>query len=383
MTKLIIRSEHQRLLHAGPTLLTTSLCRRYHITGCRKTIRSITHGCITCRRTSVRPQPQMLGQLPIERITPGPVFDQTGVDYAGPVYNKYGYVRKPTVIKAYVCVFVSLSVKAVHLKLVSDLTSEAFIATLRRFISRRGKPSLIWSDNGMNFVGASRELQELADFLERQKIQQEISQFCSNQHIKWKFIPEHAPHFGGLWEAAVKSMKIHLRPVVSTHKLTFEEFTTILTQIESCLNSRSLVPLQCDEDGIEALTPGHFLIGKPPESIPDPAFSYRALSLLRRWHLCQALVRHFWQRWSTEYISSLRRYTKWHHPTRNVQVGDVVVVQEDNMVPTKWPFAKVIQTHTGKDGFVRVVTMKTATGTYKRPVTKIAVLLPSDSPPNV
>ena len=178
-------------------------------------------------------------------------------------------------------------------------------------------------------------------------------------------------------------MKIHLRRIVSTHKLTFEEFTTILTQIESCLNSRPLVPLQCDEDGIEALTPGHFLIGKPPESIPDPAFFYRALSLLRHWHLCQALVRHFWQRWSTEYISSLRHYTKWHHPTRNVQVGDVVVLQEDNMVPTKWPLAKVIQTHTGKDGFVRVVTIKTATGTYKRPVTKIALLLPSDSPPNV
>ena len=139
------------------------------------------------------------------------MFDQTGVDYAGPVYIKYGYVCKPTVIKAYVCVFVSLSVKVVHLELVSDLTSEAFIATLRRFISRRG----------MNFVGASRELQELVDFLERQKTQQEISQFCSNQYIKWKFIPEHAPHFGGLWKTAVKSMKIHLRRVVSTHKLTF------------------------------------------------------------------------------------------------------------------------------------------------------------------
>ena len=383
VTRLIIHSEHQCFLHAGPTLLTASLCRRYHITGCRKTIRSITRGCITCRRTSARPQPQMLGQLPIERITPGAVFDQTGVDYAGPVYIKYGYVRKPTVIKAYVCVFVSFSVKAVHLELVSDLTSEAFIATLRRFISRRGKPSLIWSDNGTNFVGASRELQELADFLERQKVQQEISQFCSNQYIKWKFIPEHAPHFGGLWEAAVKSMKTHLRRVVSTHKLTFEEFTTVLTQIESCLNSRPLVPLQCDEDGIEALTPGHFLIGKPPEAFPDPAFSYRTLSLLRRWHLCQALVRHFWQRWSTEYISSLRRYTKWHHPTRNVQVGDIVILQEDNMVPTKWPLARVIQTHAGKDGLVRVVIIKTATGTYKRPVTKIALLLPSDSPPNV
>lgn len=380
VTRLIIRSEHQRLLHAGPTLLTASLCRRYYITGCRKTVRSITRGCITCRLTSARPQPQMLGQLPIERVTPGPVFDLVGVDYAGPVYIKYGHVRKPTVIKAYVCIFVSLSIKAVHLELVSDLTSEAFIATLRRFTSRRGKPSVIWSDNGTNFVGASRELKELADFLESQKTKQEISQFCSNQHITWRFIPERAPHFGGLWEAAIKSIKTHLRRVISTHKLTFEEFTTVLTQIESCLNSRPLAPLQWDEDGIEALTPGHFLIGKPLESIPDPAFSYRTLSLLRRWHLCQALIRHFWQRWFAEYVSSLRRFTKWHHPTRNIQVGDIVVLQEDNMVPTKWPLAKVTQVHTGKDGLVRVVTIKTAAGTYKRPVVKVALLLPSGSP---
>ena len=127
-----------------------------------------------------------------------------------------------------------------------------------------------------------------------------------------------------------------------------------------------------DEDGIEALTLGHFLSGERPESIPDPAFSNRTLSLLRRLYLCQAIARHFWQRWSTEYIS-LRHYTQWHHPTRNVQVGDVVILQEDNMVPTKWPLVKVIQTHTGKDGLVRVVTIKAATGTYKRPVTKIAL----------
>ena len=178
-------------------------------------------------------------------------------------------------------------------------------------------------------------------------------------------------------------MKIHLRRVVSTHKLSFEEFTTILTQIKSCLNSRHLVLLQCDEDSIKALTHGHFLSGEPPESIPDPAFSNHTLSLLRHWYLCQALVCHFWQRWSTEYISSLRHYTQWHHATRYVQVGGVIILQEDNMVPTKWPLAKVIQTHTGKDGLVRVVTIKTATGTYKRPVTKITLLLPSDSPPNV
>ena len=97
----------------------------------------------------------MLGQLPTERLTPGLVFDHVGVDDAGPVYIKYGFVRKPTVVKAYICVFVSLSVKAVLLELVSNLTTEVFIATLRCFIARRGRPSTIWSDHGTNFVGAA------------------------------------------------------------------------------------------------------------------------------------------------------------------------------------------------------------------------------------
>lgn len=172
-------------------------------------------------------------------------------------------------------------------------------------------------------------------------------------------------------------MKDHLKLVVASVKLTFEEFTTILTQIESCLNSRPLVPLACDDDGVDVLTHGHFLIERPLESLPDPAFSYRSISLLCRWHLCQNLVRHFWHRWSSEYLASLRKYTKWRHPSRNASIGDVVILQEDNLVPAKWPLARVVQVHEGKDGLVRVVTLKTQTGTYKRPVHVIALLLPT------
>ena len=129
---------------------------------------------MTCRRTSVRPHPQLMGQLPMEHVTPDCIFDRVGVDYAGPVYVKHGFVCKPTVVKAYICIFVSLSVKAVHLELVSDLSSDAFIACLRRFIARRGKPTLLWSDHGTNFVGASRELREFVEFLEQQKSQGDI-----------------------------------------------------------------------------------------------------------------------------------------------------------------------------------------------------------------
>ena len=347
LTHLLIRTEHARLLHAGPKLLTASLNRRFHIVGHHKAIRSVTRGCITCRRTSVRPQPQMLGQLPMERVTPDSVFNRVGIDYARPVYIKYGFVRKPTIVKAYVCIFVSLSVKAVHLELVSDLSADAFIASLRRFVARRGKPTLLWSDHGLKFVGASRKLKEFAEFLEQQRSQGVNSDYCSSQNIH---IPDPAPHFGGIWEDCVKSMKTHLRRFISNTRLTFEEFTTVLSQIEACLNSRPLSPMPNDDDGIEALTPGHFLIGRPLESLPDPAFSYRSISISRRWHLCQNLVRHFWQRWYTEYVTDLRRFTKWHYPTRNARVGDLVILQEDGLVPGKWPLARVLRKRWPRQG---------------------------------
>ena len=379
ITKLIIQEEHVRLLHAGPTLLTSSLNRRFHIVGGRRFVRSITRGCTTCRRNSEKPQPQLMGQLPMERVTPDLVFENVGIDYAGPVYIKYGYVRKPKIVKAYVCIFVSLTVKAVHLELVSDLTTDAFISALRRFIARRGKPKLLWSDHGTNFVGAQKELNELAEFLESQRVQNVVSQFCTSQRVQWKFIPERSPHFGGLWESAVKSMKYHLKRVTTNVKLTFEEFSTVITQIEACLNSRPIVALSCNDDEIEALTPGHFLIGRPIEALPDSSFSYRTISLLRRWHLCQTLTRQFWQRWSQEYLASLRKYAKWHKPMRNLSVGDVVVLHESGLVQTKWPLGRVIKVYNGKDGLVRVADIKTQTGVFKRPIHKLALLLPSEN----
>ena len=204
ITKLIVCSEHLRLLHAGPTLVMSTLSQRYHIIGGRQLVRFLLRECIICRRDRAKPQPQLLGQLPLDRVTPGIVFERVGLDYAGPINIKYGHVRKPVVVKAYISVFVSLSVKAVHLEVVSDLSTDAFIAALRHFVARRGKPTHIWSDHGSNFVGADRELREMYQFMKQERAKTVISKFCSTQGICWNFIPERAPHFGGIWEAAVK-----------------------------------------------------------------------------------------------------------------------------------------------------------------------------------
>jgi hypothetical protein len=295
ITKLVIRAEHIRLLHAGPTLLHASLSRRIHVIGGRRSIRSVTRQCVTCRKISARPLEQRMGSLRIEHISADHLFNRVGIDFARPFYTKYSYVRKPIVVTTYVCLYISLAVKAVHLEPVSDLTTNAFLACFRRFIGRRGKPSLVMSDNGTNFVGAAEVLKEMYDFLKLQDTQQTISRhYCSSHGITWKFIPERVPHFGGLWEAAIKSMKYHLRRVVGDTKLTFEELSTVLVEIEACTNSRPLTPVSTTEDSIEVLTPGHFLIGQPLEAIPHPLNTTECNSHLTRWHLTQYLVQHFW-----------------------------------------------------------------------------------------
>ena len=120
---------------------------------------------------------------------------------------------------------------------------------------------------------------DLAVFLNDQQKKDEISDFCLSQMIQWTYIPERAPHFGGLWESEVKSVKSELRRVLGEAKLTFEEYNTVLCQVEASLNSQPLVPIDSDENGIEVLTPGHFLIGHPIEALPDPPSTFKAKSI--------------------------------------------------------------------------------------------------------
>ena len=152
LTELLIEKEHLGLLHAGPTLMAASLSQKFHIMGSRRIICAVTRSCVTCRRVAGQPCPLLLGQLPRDRLNPGMLFDKVEVNYAGPIMVKSGPVRRPVITKAYMCVFLSFTAKAVHLEAASELSTATFIACMRRFIARRGKPTTIWSDNGTNFM---------------------------------------------------------------------------------------------------------------------------------------------------------------------------------------------------------------------------------------
>ena len=275
-------------------------------------------------------------------------------------------------VKCYAALFICMLTKAIHIELVSDLSTPSFLLALRRFISRRGKPTTIHSDNGTNFVGASSKLKELSTFITERKNQNPIEDFMSNQGVTWKFIPPHAPHFGGLWEAGIKSMKNHLRKVMGTHVLSFEEMSTVLTQIESVLNSRPLFPLSSDPCDLNPLTPSHFLIGRPAASIPDEDLVSQAENSVKTYEKLQRLYQLFWKRWSMEYISTLQERTKWkRNGLDQVKPGMLVLVKEENLPPLHWKLGRVTDCHAGEDGVVRVVTVQCVNNKLKRPVTKI------------
>ncbi|XP_071576702.1 uncharacterized protein [Temnothorax nylanderi] len=159
------------------------------------------------------------------------------------------------------------------------------------------------SDCGTNFKGADSELKKL--FSSSSKELGNLAMLLANNGTQWKFNPPSAPHFGGKWEAGLRSVKFHLKRVVGDKLLTFEEMNTWLTQIEATLNSRSLCPLTDDSEDLNALTPGHFLIGGAPSIIPEPSLEAVKVSRLSRWQLIRQMLGSFWTRWSSE---CLQRY---------------------------------------------------------------------------
>ncbi|XP_012524163.1 uncharacterized protein LOC105829678 [Monomorium pharaonis] len=375
-TSLVIRDAHLRSLHGGTQLTTSFVREEFWIVGGRASIRRHIWRCIICTRSRQDRAKQLMGQLPTTRVTPARPFLHAGVDYAGPLTIKTWKGKNARTYKGYVALFVCFASSAVHLELVTDYTADAFLAAYKRFSGRRGLCATLTSDCGTNLKGADTQLQNL--LTEACDESQRLASLLAKDGTEWRFNPPSAPHFGGKWEAAVKSMKFHLKRVIGDTLLTYEEMTTLLTQIEAVLNSRPLCPLTDDPDDLAALTPGHFLMGCAPAVIPEPSLEYEKLSRLSRWQLLRQLLDSFWSRWSSEYLHRHHAIYKWNKVTPSIQEGAMVLVVDERYPPTKWPLGRVIRVHPGPDGLTRVVTVKTQLSELKRPVTKLC-LLPTEA----
>ncbi|XP_036146422.1 uncharacterized protein LOC118646820 [Monomorium pharaonis] len=377
-TRLLIEREHRASLHASPQLLLAVIRQRYWILNARNIVRQVCRSCVWCFRNNPRGLTQAMGSLPSDRITPSRPFAVTGVDFAGPIITLVNKGRGRKTCKSYIALFICFSTKAIHLEATSELSTAAFLATLRRFIGRRGVPIRICSDNATNFVGAKRELEELYAFV-RTSINGTVGDTLQERGIEWRFIPPYSPHLGGLWEAGVKSCKYHLRRIMGDTLFTFEKLSTALIQIEACLNSRPISPMSSDPSDLEPLTPGHFLVGGPLIRLPDPDISDVKINRLDRWEMIQRSVQEFWRRWAAEYVANLQSRVKWKTRQENLRVNDLVLLKEDNLPPLKWKLGRIIEVHTGPDALVRVATIRTTDGLVKRTTAKLCKL-PLDDP---
>lgn len=373
VTCVLIDKFHIDTLHGGTSLVLNAIRNKYWVLNSRRTIASRIHKCVKCARQRSELHTQLMGNLPTSRVKTNKPFTKVGVDYAGPITIRASKLRNAKHQKAYICIFICMTTKAIHIELVSDLTAEAFVAALKRFIARRGMCSDIYSDCGTNFVGANKSLQ--SDYHKALKLQQTNGiEFCTTKGITWHFNPPSTPHFGGLWEAGVKSVKYHLRRVLGNAICTFEEYATILTQIEACLNSRPLCYMPNSADDMFVLTPGHFLIGQPLNSIPEPESVPTNLSPSQRWKHVQQLVRQIWDKWSKDYLNQLQNRPKWQMKQQNLQPGEIVIIKTEQIQPTFWPLGIIEKVFPGKDGLVRVVQVRTKNGSYQRPIAKLCRL---------
>ncbi|XP_047031145.1 uncharacterized protein LOC124638261 [Helicoverpa zea] len=368
-TSLLFEYKHKYLCHAGPQLLLSTIREEWWPLGGRNLARSTIHKCVRCVRMNGKTLSPIMGNLPSNRLVPGFPFMHTGTDYCGPVYilNRQG--RGSRLIKCYVCIFVCFATRALHFELVTTLSTEGYLLCLKRFISRRGKPAVIYSDNGKNYVGAAKELGE---FLSTHS--NALIEGAALDGISFKFIPPYSPHFGGLWEAGVKSCKYHLRRVLGNSHLTFEEFYTVLVQVEAVLNSRPLTPLSADANDLQALTPGHFLIGRPLTAPLCDDITDAVTTRLPRFDRIEQMRQHFWRRWSKEFVSELQTRTKWKANKSEVTDNTLVLIKDDNLPPLKWRLGRVVEVHTGKDGVSRVAKIRTASGEVQRAFSKICPL---------
>ena len=272
--------------------------------------------------------------------------------------------------KRYLCLFTCLTTRGVHLELSYRLDTDSFLKAFNRMINRRGVPVLVISDNGTNFVGASRELKELTTAMDRQKI---IATTACIE-VEWQFNPPASPHFGGVHEVMIGAAKRAIYAVLKGASVSDEELMSAFCGVEALLNSRPLTYQSADHRDVCPLTPNHFLHGRINSTLAAEAVDSTAFNLRRRWRHVQELVAHVWRRWIREWLPGLNKRHKWTTERKDVAVGDVVLVLSPDSVRGTWPLGRVQNVYPGTDGHVRVADVLVGGKVLRRGINRLCPL---------
>ena len=251
-----------------------------------------------------------------------PPFFSTGVDFFGPILFKRGR----SLVKRYGALFTCLVSRAVHIEMAAALDTDSFINVLRRFLAPRGQVNLIRSDNGSHLVGAEKELRLSL----REWNQSQIESFLLQKGISWNFNAPTASHHGGVWERLIRSTRRIMLGLTKEQVLSDDGLATLLTEVESILNGGPLTRTSTDPKDLTCLTPNHLLLLKDQQSLPPGILSAHDNYVRHRWRQVQFLSDQFWKRWTRECLTLLQERQKWLAPTRNVHVGDIVLLVDQN-----------------------------------------------------
>lgn len=366
-TNVVVAWYHRRMRHQQQAAVVGEIRTKFWVPHLRTIVKRIKSACMFCRLRAAIPTEPVLGQLPIDRVTPYVrVFTYTGVDYFGPMSVTVGRRRE----QRYGALFTCMTVRAVHLELAADLSTDSFILCLRNFINIRGTPKVMRSDNGTNFVGAARELREAIDLLDHDAIQTELGV----NRIQWLFNCPRHPQAGGCWERLVQSVKRVLRVTVKEVAPKVETLRSLLIEAANIVNSRPLthVPVTCDED--EPLTPNHLLLGCSSSTQTPGPDDDKLLCMRKQYRVAQTLKNRFWKRWLLEYLPDLTRRAKGYDEQPQINVGALVLMVDTQLPRGQWRRGRVTEVFPGVDGRIRYALVKTAKDEYKRPVSKLAVL---------
>ncbi|XP_048030334.1 uncharacterized protein LOC125279307 [Megalobrama amblycephala] len=368
VTKLLIRQYDAQLHHPGTERVFAEIRRRFWILRGRQAIRSIQYQCTECQRWRGKPNIPKMADLPPSSLRLfQPAFYSTGMDCFGPFTIKIGRRNE----KRWGIIYKCLTTKAVYIDLLSQADTDSFLMSLRRFISRRGKPHELCSDQGTNFKGGDRELKESFNNIHPQ-LQRELAK----QQIDFQYNPPNSPHFGGSWEREIRSVKAALYTTIGAQTVTEEVLRTVLIEIEGILNSKPLGYVSSDVADPDPITPNSLLMGRSDSALPQVIYPASELLSRKRWRHSQILADQFWSCYLRNYLPGLQSRHKWQQEKDNLTVGTVVMIADPQFPRAFWPIGTVKAVHTGADNKVRAAEIQVKDRTYIRPVVRL-IKLPS------
>ncbi len=366
ITELIVLHYHTKTGHVGINTVIGELHQKYKIIGGRREISRIIHNCKKKFCRNPIPQNQRMADLPKERVEFVPGFTYIALDYFGPLKIKqWQKHEEQNFSKVWGCIFTCLSTRAIHIELVEDLTSRSFIEAFRRFVGRRGYPQKIWSDNATTFKLAAKELKSIktkkkSELLQnfQQDLEKVQSEEASIHEIQWNFTVPESPWQNGITERMVQIVKKILLIKLGNLTLTLRQLETIMIECEAIVNRRPLAVVLESQHGHDVpITPAKLLYGK--DLIPIPSVQVKQSSISNAWKHRKTLLGQFWTKFKNEYITSLQPRQKWKNViSRDAQVGDIVLIKEDNLSKNEWKIAKVTKVFPDKKGIIRHVELQ-------------------------